>query len=380
MKASNTQILDLIELVYDAAIDPTQWRVFLDKLTDLTGGGSGALFFQDALSRDRAEMMHYNNFDPDMMAAYETHYAATNPWVEAVEEHQSGTLHTSAMLIENKQLGKTEFFNDWLHPQGHVSGSGCIVTRDENRLLLLSILNDGKHDVEENSLTLFRTLLPHLQQSAKLSRRFSELGTMAAVGEESLNRFRVPVFVIDDLSNVVFNNSAAEDLLETVPEFRLSNGNLEYKNTQENEQLQETIHSALRVQQGEFEHAGGTVALTRPSSKQRLVCLIVPLFRGLTYFDIRRPRVLVFVLEGSEIPTVPADLLRQCYGLTHAEAELAICLSAGFPLQKAAEMKSVTYETARSQLRSIMAKTGIHRQSELIASIHATFGAIRFFD
>src|SRR5262245_7762725 len=63
------------------------------------------------------------------------------------------------------------------------------------------------------------------------------------------------------------------------------------------------------------------------------------------------------------------DLLRSHFGLTPAEARLALHLVAGETLRCAAVNLSITYETARSQLKSIFNKTKTHRQAELVIVI-----------
>src|SRR5262249_33709747 len=62
-------------------------------------------------------------------------------------------------------------------------------------------------------------------------------------------------------------------------------------------------------------------------------------------------------------------LLRSHFGLTQAEGRLALHLVAGETLRCAAVKLSITYETARSQLKSIFKKTRTHRQAELVIVI-----------
>ena len=57
----------------------------------------------------------------------------------------------------------------------------------------------------------------------------------------------------------------------------------------------------------------------------------------------------------------------QACGLSRAETALASLLATGLSPKQAAEQLGVTYETARTQLKAVFAKTGVHRQSELVA-------------
>jgi DNA-binding CsgD family transcriptional regulator len=59
------------------------------------------------------------------------------------------------------------------------------------------------------------------------------------------------------------------------------------------------------------------------------------------------------------------QVLRQAYGLTPSEARLAACLGEGMSLREAAERERITFQTARSRLKSVFAKTGTKRQVQL---------------
>jgi DNA-binding CsgD family transcriptional regulator len=60
------------------------------------------------------------------------------------------------------------------------------------------------------------------------------------------------------------------------------------------------------------------------------------------------------------------DRLRSHFGLTQAEARLAIHLITGETLRSAAAKLSISYQTARTHLKNIFNKTGACRQAELV--------------
>jgi DNA-binding CsgD family transcriptional regulator len=79
----------------------------------------------------------------------------------------------------------------------------------------------------------------------------------------------------------------------------------------------------------------------------------------------------VLILIDLERPTEPGEAaLRHLFGLTGAEAKLAASLSSGRSLEEVACERRITIGTARSQLRSIFAKTQTHRQAELVALLN----------
>ena len=63
------------------------------------------------------------------------------------------------------------------------------------------------------------------------------------------------------------------------------------------------------------------------------------------------------------------DRLRGHFGLTLAEARLALHLVTGETLRSAAAKLSISYETARTQLKNVFGKTGTCRQAELVVVV-----------
>jgi DNA-binding CsgD family transcriptional regulator len=61
--------------------------------------------------------------------------------------------------------------------------------------------------------------------------------------------------------------------------------------------------------------------------------------------------------------------LKSEFGLTDAESQFALYLFAGLSLRAAARKRSVTYETARTSIKTIFRKTETRRQGQLVAAI-----------
>ena len=70
------------------------------------------------------------------------------------------------------------------------------------------------------------------------------------------------------------------------------------------------------------------------------------------------------------------DILRRLYQLSEREAELAVRIAEGERLEQAARNLGVTYQTARSYLKSIFMKLGVDRQAEP-ASLVQKLAALR---
>jgi DNA-binding CsgD family transcriptional regulator len=76
--------------------------------------------------------------------------------------------------------------------------------------------------------------------------------------------------------------------------------------------------------------------------------------------------VAVFIADPDQQGHARKEGMQELYGLTSAETELALLLAAGKSLREAAAERSVSLETARSQLKTLFSKTNTRRQSELV--------------
>lgn len=59
-------------------------------------------------------------------------------------------------------------------------------------------------------------------------------------------------------------------------------------------------------------------------------------------------------------------MLRSAYGLTQAEALLAVALCRGTSLGEFAAERGISIHTARTQLRALLSKTRTERQADLV--------------
>jgi DNA-binding CsgD family transcriptional regulator len=141
---------------------------------------------------------------------------------------------------------------------------------------------------------------------------------------------------------------------------------LEATHPSEARRLGELVRAALRTTNGNGFHPAGAMHIHRARSDRPLTLLVSP-FRGqgMPIF-LSRPAVAVFIADPDQQGQAREQVMQELYGLTPAETELALLLAAGKSLKEAAAERSVSLETARSQLKTLFSKTNTRRQSELV--------------
>jgi DNA-binding CsgD family transcriptional regulator len=160
-------------------------------------------------------------------------------------------------------------------------------------------------------------------------------------------------------------NSAAEQILKSGDGLCLRSGSIEATRTSVNEQLQASIADAV-LQQGCGAPSGNSFACSRPSGKRPYVIHVLPLTA--TSDDPAPVRALVMIVdpdpEHEHEP--PKALIRRIFGLTNAEADVALRVMRGDGLKPISADLAVSRATVNTHLQRVFAKTDTHRQAELV--------------
>ncbi len=119
-----------------------------------------------------------------------------------------------------------------------------------------------------------------------------------------------------------------------------------------------------------------SLRLRRPAARRPLALLIAPLTSHEEWPTVTDPVVLVTIAVPDRAVAPSVERLTQTYDLTEAEARVARRLLLGSDIADTAVHLNICRETARTHLRRILAKTGTHRQSELIRLLLQEVGGV----
>jgi DNA-binding CsgD family transcriptional regulator len=112
--------------------------------------------------------------------------------------------------------------------------------------------------------------------------------------------------------------------------------------------------------------AGGALRLrnadTEPAQHAPLADLVSPAMRlsvspACDECQVLPGTAMVVARHLRQTPLPPASLMSELYGLTRAEAEVALRFSGGATAEEVARMRQVSLETVRSQVKTILRKT-----------------------
>lgn len=176
-----------------------------------------------------------------------------------------------------------------------------------------------------------------------------------------LDHLGVPILLVSCDAAVVYANAAARALLDGDGLVKAVNSILSTSHAGDGERLRDAIIDTCA------NGAGRVVVLGGESHLQPLVALVLPFHTESE--QSQRGQALVLLRSGQGLSELLANSLRQLFRLSPAEASIAVALGTGMDLTELAQQRKVKLNTLRSQVASIMAKTGTRRQAQLVALV-----------
>ena len=119
------------------------------------------------------------------------------------------------------------------------------------------------------------------------------------------------------------------------------------------------------------------LGVPRPSGKRPLTLLVRFSAKSPTLAGLPSSPTLIFIIDP-EVPMKGMEKhVRQVYGLTAAETELATLLMHGNSLAECCHQMGIRRPTAASHLRQLFNKTQARTQSQLVSVLFRRFGLLR---
>jgi DNA-binding CsgD family transcriptional regulator/PAS domain-containing protein len=367
MKTDTTKILQLIELIYDAAMQPEIWPGFARKLCQVIPSTDSNIYVADVIA-GRASMS-FTMTPLEAVKIYFERYHQINPYYQRDMQHvRTGRIARSHEVCSPEEFEQTEFYQGYFRPLNlfHVINVTVLQEGDISGHLSLARSKEvGIYTDEEKHL--LGVLLPHLQRAFRISHLLDGLRLEREVMSQILDKVPQGALIVSRTGHLIFANRSAEQMLAHNDGLVLDRqGNLESPSANDHQQLHQLIGTAGHANALLSAQSGGVFQLQRPSGLRPLSLLIAPLNHDLSHDNYHQPSVLIFITDPEQrMESMEAVLLR-LYSLTPAEARLAAILVQGKSVAMAAAELHVTQNTARTHLKHIFEKTGAKRQSELV--------------
>lgn len=353
---------DLADKIYEAAFVPDQWPAVLDDLAAMSGSASAAVL----VFAGEDQPPRYKTTALTEAALHE--FTTTDLWRRSERVPKLFSAPPPGAFSEFLYL------NDFLEPEQIERDSVHLVLRslglgDQITTVLPMLtgevvsftfersLGDGRH--KPKAVAALQALRPHLARAGLMSARLGLERARASVS--ALEAIGLPAAMLSSSGQVL----AANGLLEALSAvFRpAAFGGISILDPSANALFQQAI-AALR---SGTRTSVGSIPIRCIGDNSPFVVHLMPVL-GAVNDIFSGAQILVTVtavhLQGAMLPP---SVLHGLFDLTPSEARIAAVLATGSSLAEAASAGDVTVKTARTYLERIFAKTGTHRQMELVA-------------
>ncbi len=361
--------LALIPQIYDSAEQPETWPEILDIAKNAFRASSAAYTLEQLLGKE-SRITASSGVDPRLQPEYENYYYSVDPIMERMRPSLApGRIFASHQICPDRVLSTSEYERDFLRRYDVYYVLTGVVGRNAERAGLIHFMRPsrmGPFEDEERSALEF--LIPHFNRAARLANVFTAISHL----RECLDSIPVGVLVLRKDASVVELNEMAARIIEQNDGISIIRGRLTLALQSEQRRFASLLTSEAGIPFREIENDTTTMLINRPSAKRSYFAMVT-----------RLPEPRVNLLEASSLatfciadpemlPACSSDVLRQAFGLTPSEAELALGVVKGSQLTDLCQELKITRNTARAHLRSIFARVGVKRQAELVSVLIRT--------
>jgi hypothetical protein len=158
-------LLRLVGLTYEAATDNSSWPVFLKAYAEAVSSQVAAMqvhFFNER----RSQILATSGMASPFKESYNNHYSALNAWRDQGRlKYVQGRAMPCEALYPQRLLERTEFYNDYLRPMGGVHCTAAVIERDADSATTLTAMRPEGHEAfNDEELRIAELLLPHLRR------------------------------------------------------------------------------------------------------------------------------------------------------------------------------------------------------------------------
>ncbi len=362
---------ELVRLVYDAALDPANWDLFLEKFSLAVNGPCTALGIHD-FTDSSGSAARSVGLDPYWAKRYQEYYSSVNLWMKkAPQLLVPGVVAQTQQAATDEELERSEFYSDYLRPQGLFYCFGGTVGREREVVSFLTSFRSRRAGpFGEAEISLVKHLMPHLECGLRVHSKISGLEDRLNSTASMLDLLPWALVLFDSQQRPVLTNRAADAIFQQRDGLSLTPEGVGATSHELTQRIRRAVGSSIERSRGRGPAAHGAVlSIPRPSFRRPYEFLVIPV-QGENR-PKEAPSVVAAVLISDPESVSPADTeaLQTLYRLTAAEARLASALMQGKTVEEAAEEFEISVNTARGHLRSILSKTQTKRQSELLKQL-----------
>lgn len=342
---------DIIDRIYEASVLPDFWP---DVLRDFAGAAESREGVMVSVKGDELKWLTSSPLAEALVQENYKHEGGMERTKRLLARSHPGFL-TDRDLFTEEEILTSPVYSDYLIPNGFGRGTATVIHLPEMQDIIIHAEgdhSDGPYGAE--TIARLDGLRPHLARSAMLSARLSFERARTSV--ETLGGIGFAACAVRQDGTVLVGNARFERD-EAFWTTRLAD-RIALHDRRGDQQLAASLAMILS-------DAGVRSIPLRPRGEHMPGVLHVVPVRRAAHDLFNQAAAILVLTQTSRAPTPHTTLLQALFDLTATEADLAARIGSGQTVEHIALTGAKGVETVRTQLKSVLAKTGCHRQADL---------------
>lgn len=285
-------------------------------------------------------------------------------------------------IVPQHALESAEIYRDWMVPFGIRKAIGAAVHATGQEATIISMAGPGWSEREAAQYrAVMEELSPHIHGAIAAHWRLVRAETNARISRYALDELALGIAWLNAEGKVMHANRTAQAVFDGNDGLQLTAGRIAAAAPAAASRLAAGIarlgrESGTGIGAGNGASNGAdrngldvVVAVSRPSRRQPYVVSLVPAIADPAGIASAEVRIIAFISDPTIISARLRGRLGELYGLTRSEAEIAESLARGDTPDEVAAHRGVSMNTVRTQLKTLMGKLGVTRQSDVIRAV-----------
>lgn len=343
----------------DAPFDAAKWTTALNGAAALCGASSAQLL---AFGYSVAPTVMAPGFTADDIALYvalDGPNPARNKGVDAIiKAPLLRTLSVHEYMTEDERR-RDPLYQEFFEPHDGAFPAFGVIAREGGVSAAVNLLRHSTQGpLDDEGRRALALLLPHFRRAFHVQRQMER--EAAAVAGGILDAVTLSVVLCDVQGRIHGATSRAERQLRNGTLIHARGGRISPSALETGTSLLKAIHQAARA----WPAPQGTTLLLRSRAGDPVRVDVNPLPSGRGAATLL-PLAMVQVDEPADRAQLDLALVREAFGMTRAEAEVAAELVNGQSSAEIARSRGLSLETIHTQVKAILSKTGCARRAEL---------------
>jgi DNA-binding CsgD family transcriptional regulator len=352
----------IIEKIYDAALDPTQWEALLGDIAAAIDAVAGLYAGLD-IRHGRGAYWYAAGHDPRMQVLYNEHYRAIDPTLAHVIE-APGRAFACSDYLTDADIAASRFHTEFLIPNGIRYVISGVVSKEGSMVSFFGFQRQmGQPPFGQAEVDFVQRLIPHFAKADRVAAKVNTVSAARQLAMTVLDRMDYGIVIVDRTGHVRMTNQRAEKWLQAGDILQSVFGRIRLSIAADHDAMISLIHAAGARPDA---HAR-TMELNTPDGTTRVRLAVLPISHDeKARLEDDEASVVLVLSDSHQQRATASHVLQNGYGLTAAEAKVATGLAGGQTQDELSAALHVSMATIKTHTQRIYRKIGVSRQVDLV--------------